>query len=367
MKIKEELKKRNLPDVLLMNNGDIVTEKNWTQRKEELLEILSENLFGHTPKPPKKVDAIEETANRHKIFGGKAKTEIRRIVFDTPKGDYSFPVEITIPKSTKNPPVILYLSFGTKYPVPEEEIIDRGFALVTVYYEDITPDTVFGDFTSGLAGMFIGDRDRALNEWGLVGIWAYGASRIMDYLITRDDINTERICVAGHSRLGKTALWARAQDDRFYMAYGNNSNYGGCGVIRGHIGEDIPAFMNIGSYNFFCEKFKSFIDTPHSDLPYDMHFLMACQAPGPVFVTGATNDGGMDPLSEYLSLFETSRVYKMLGKNGLVSNEIMPNAGEPLIDGEMGFYIRDGKHFISREDWNVFMDFFERNMTKEND
>ena len=362
MNIKDELKKRNLPEILLMNDGSPVTEKNWAQRKKELLEILSENLFGYTPPKPEKVEGIEGKANRFKHFGGKAVTETRLISFDTPKGEYSFPVEITLPTGVGKPPVILYLSFGPSYPFSEEEIIDRGFGVVTVNYKDITPDTVFGDFKDGLAGMFIGERDRELSEWGLVGIWAYGASRIMDYLVTRNDINTERIAVAGHSRLGKTALWCRAQDPRFFAVYGNNTNYGGCGIIRGHIGEDVPAFLKAGSYNFFCEKFKTFADVPHSDLPYDMNFLIACQAPGCVFVTGATNDAGMDPLSEYLSMLDTSRVYEMLGEKGLVSDEKMPNHGEPLIDGKMGFYIRQGRHFMSREDWKVFMDFFERKM-----
>ena len=365
MNVKDELKIRNLPDDLLMNNGDAVTEENWSERKKELLDILSEILFGYTPEKPKKVDSIPGVANRHKVFGGKTKTEIRSIVFDTPKGEYSFPIEITIPVAKEKPPVILYLSFGTKYPIPEEEILDRGFALVTVDYQDITPDTVFGDFTRGLAGIYIGDRERNSSEWGLVGMWAYGASRIMDYLVTRDDINTERIAIAGHSRLGKTALWCRAQDPRFYIAFGSNTNYGGCGVIRGHIGEDVADFLRVGSYTFFCEKFKTFNTTPHAELPYDMNLLIACQAPGLTFVTGATEDEGMDPLSEYLSLVDASRIYRMLGKKGLVSDEKMPCHGEPLIDGDLGFYVRKGRHYISREDWNVFMDFFDRNLEME--
>ena len=362
MHISEELKKRNLPDILTMKDGRKVTEENWEQRRAELLDILSENLFGYTPEPPEKVDTVEMELNRHKRFGGKVTTEVRKIVFDTPKGEYSIPVEITVPKAVRKPPVILYLSFGPKYPVPEEEILDRGFAVVTVDYEDITADSVFGDFTEGLGGMFIGNRERELSEWGLVGLWSYGASRIMDYLVTREDINTERIAIAGHSRLGKTALWCRAQDPRFYIAYSNNGNYGGCGVIRGHIGEDVPAFMRIGSYNFFCEKFKSFLDVKHEDLPYDLHYLVACQAPGLVFVTGATNDAGMDPVSEYVSLYDASCVYRMLGKKGLVTDGYMPSPGTPLIDGELGFYVREGTHFMSREDWNVFMDFFEKNL-----
>ena len=122
MNVREELKSRKLPDILLMNNGDTVTGEKWQERKKEMLEILSENLFGHTPGNPKKVESIEGKANRHKVFGGKTKTEIRSIVFDTPKGDYSFPIEITIPVAVEKPPVILYLSFGTKYPVPEEAL-----------------------------------------------------------------------------------------------------------------------------------------------------------------------------------------------------------------------------------------------------
>ena len=362
MNIEIELAKRKLPGILTMKNGDAVTEEAWEERRRELLDILSENLFGYTPPAPEKVESEPLLANRHKRFGGKVTTERQQIIFDTPNGKYGFPIEITIPKSRENPPAILYLSFGMNFPVPEEEIIDRGFALVTVDYQDITPDSVFGDFTEGLAGKFIGDRDREMSEWGLVGLWAYGASRVMDYLKTRTDINTDRIAVAGHSRLGKTALWCKAQDPRFYIAYGNNSNYGGCGVIRGHVGEDLPAFIKRGSYNFFCERFQTFVDTKHEDLPYDLHYLIASMAPGLVFVAGATDDAGMDPLSEFVSLYDASKAYRLLGKKGLSSDGAMPSHSQALIDGELGFYIRDGKHFISREDWGVFMDFFEKNL-----
>ncbi len=362
MSIENIIEERKLPDILTMKNGDAVTKENWEQRRKELLDILSENLFGYTPAPPAKVESELLPENRYKKFGGKTTTETRKIVFDTPNGEYGFPVEITIPKSRKTPPAILYLSFGTKYPVPEEEIIDRGFALITINYQDITPDILFGNFTCGLAGKFIGDRDREMSEWGHVGIWAYGASRVMDYLMTRTDINTERIAVAGHSRLGKTALWCRAQDPRFFIAYGNNTDYGGCGVIRGHIGEDVPAFVKKGSYSFFCERFKTFVDTKHEDLPYDMNYMIASIAPGLVFVTGATGDRGMDPLSEFVSLYDASKAYRLLGKKGLVSNGTIPSHSEPLIDGELGFYVRDGMHFMSREDWHVFMDFFDKNL-----
>ena len=147
--------------------------------------------------------------------------------------------------------------------------------------------------------MYIGDRKREKTEWGKVGMWAFGASRIMDYLQTRDDINTDRIAVVGLSRMGKTALWCRAQDPRFYIALGNNTNYGGGGLIRGHIGEDIPGFIRFGSFDFFCEGWKDFENVPHGELPFDQHWLVAACAPARVCIGSAEEDFWADPEAEF--------------------------------------------------------------------
>jgi len=361
MIIEEELSKRNLPDLFTMNNGDIVTLANWELRRKELLECLSENLYGFSPDAPDCVNAEKIGHDRFRTFGGKANSEIYKISFNTPNGEYSFPISIVIPINVEKPAVIFNINFPS-YPVPEEEIIDNGFALVSLCYNDAFPDDPFSDFTEGLGGKYIGNRKREKTEWGKIGIWAYAASRVMDYLVTRDDVNVERVAISGHSRLGKTALWCRAQDPRFFIAYGNNANYGGGGLIRGHIGEDVPNFIKAGSFDFFCEGWKDFLNTPHSELPFDQHFLMALQAPGLVYLAGATNDGGMDPLSEFLSCCAVNDVYKMFGKRGLVFDGEMPPAGKELIDGEIGFHIREGGHYFSREDWNHFMEFFKKHL-----
>lgn len=365
--VKQELENRKLPDLLTMNSGKPVNAENWEMRRQELLECLSKNLYGITPPAPKQVRAEHTGTNRYHMFGGKAKSELMNIVFDTPKGEFSFPIRVIIPTKVEKPPVILHIAFSDKYPVPEEEIIDNGFALVRFHHHDVQPDNIhpdnyFANFTTGLGAMYIGDRIREGAEWGKVGMWAYAASRVMDYLQTRDDINTDRIAVAGHSRLAKTALWCKAQDPRFYIAMGNNGNYGGAGLIRGHIGEDVPAFIKYGSYDFFCEDWKKFVDVPHELLPFDQHFLLACSAPGLVYVSGATEDSGMDPMSEYLSCVAASEVYALFGKEGLVGKEKMPEPGTALLEGEIGFHIRDGLHYFSREDWNHFMAFFKKHM-----
>jgi len=369
MKMEQELQKRNLPDLLTMNNGEAVTAENWEARKKELITCLCENLYGYMPTTPIEVKAQVVSSGGRMEFGGKAKAEVVKISFRTPKDWYDFDIQITIPRKVEKPPVILNMCFNPMfYPImPVEEILDNGFALVTFDYNDIQPDAkrpddYYANFTKGLGGRYIGYREREKTEWGKVGMWAYGASRVMDYLQTRDDINTQRIAICGHSRLGKTALWCKALDPRFYIAMGNDTNYGGGGLIRGHIGEDVPDFMELGSYDFFCERFKDFLDVPHEELPFDQHFLMACHAPGLVYLCGATNDSGMDPVSEFLSCYAASAVYKLFGKQGLVCNDEVPAPGEALIDGEIGFHIRQGTHYCSREDWLHFMAFFKKHL-----
>ena len=365
--IAQQLQNRNLPDLMHRNSGEAVTPDNWAERKKELIDSLSENLFGYTPAAPKEI-RVSKTGNyRYHAFAGKAVAERFDLTFDTPTGDFTFPFEVVVPCNVQKPPVILYMSLNDMYPFPWEEILDNGFAVATFNYEHVQPDgdkaeNYFAVFKGGLGEKYFCGQKREKTQFGKVGIWAYAASRVMDYLQTREDINKDRIAIAGHSRLGKTALWCRAQDSRFYMAFGNNTNYGGGGLIRGHIGEDVPDFTKKGSYDFFCEGWKDYENVPHDQLPFDQHFLMACQAPGYVYLTGSTKDPGMDTTSEFLSCHAASCVYKMLGKQGIVSDEEPPVPGQPLHEGEIGFHIREGGHFLSREDWLHFMAYFKKHL-----
>lgn len=361
------LRERNLPDVLTMNNGDPVTKDSWQERKRELIDCLSKNLYGYTPPKPGYVRAVSTGTDNFYRFGGKATAELIDIRFDTPGGEFSFPIRAITPNNAEKPPVILLISFGERAPVPVEEILDNGFALVqfhhhTVEHDDNRPADYFGSFRGGLGEKFFGGNPRAKTDCGKVGLWAYAASRVMDYLQTRSDINVNRIAVAGHSRLGKTALWCRAQDERFYIAMANDGNYGGAGLIRGHIGEDVADFIKYGSFDFFCEGWKDFLNVSHDSLPFDQHFLLACQSPGLVYVASADDDRGMDPTSEFLSCCAASPVYEMLGAKGFVHNGKLPQIGEALHGGNIGFHCRSGGHAFLREDWQKFMDFFKNHI-----
>ena len=175
MEIERELQKRNLPNLLIMNNGEAVTTENWELRKQELIDSLSRYIYGYTPPAPKEVRAILTGTDRYRKFGGKAKTELFDLSFDTPGGEFTFPVRITVPTKCEKPPVIVHIGFSMQYPVPEEEIIDNGFALVqfhhhTVQPDDIHPDNYFANFTEGLGAKYIGNRKREKTEWGKDGL-----------------------------------------------------------------------------------------------------------------------------------------------------------------------------------------------------
>src|SRR5699024_8714502 len=151
---------------------------------------------------------------------------------------------------------------------PIEEIIDNGFGIALIYYKDIVNDNLHGDYSDGLAKLYVDENKRDPHEWGKIGMWAYAGSRAMDYLLTRDDVDHKHIAVAGHSRLGKAALWCAAQDERFFMAISNNSGIEGAAITKHSTGERISAFLKAGSWDWFCERFKE--DSGHENsLPYD--------------------------------------------------------------------------------------------------
>lgn len=353
--------KRDLPDILKMDDGALVSKENWPRRREELLNLLSENIYGHTPDFSGQVQGKVIEEDKGNSYGGKVSQEKIELTIIDSQGQCSFPFYLFVPKAISKPPVFLHIAFRPDIPdrySPVEEITDNGFALVIVCYKDMVNDNLFGDYNDGLGKLYIGNRARRPNEWGKIGMWAFGASRILDYLCGRDDIDREKVAVIGHSRLGKTALWCGAQDERFFMAVSNNSGIGGAAITKYSTGEQVIDFIRAGSWDWFCEKFKDF-DGKEDRMPYDQHFLLATMAPRLLLVGSAFLDKGADPESEFLSCFEASKAYKTLGYEGLITPDGIPVPNSTLHEGRIGYHMRDGKHFFSRYDWNQYMQFFK--------
>ncbi len=360
--LKEELARRELPELLKLADGRKVTPDLWPERRKELLDILCRNIYGYTPASPERVTGKILSEDAY-AFAGKVVQQKIEISFATPKGEFSFAFDLFLPKSKAKAPVFLHIAFRPDIPdryTPVEEIIDNGFALALFCYHDVSRDAVNGDYTLGLAGKFYNGGQRRPDEWGRIGVWAYAASRVLDYLLTRDEVDHQHIAVVGHSRLGKTALWTAAQDERFFMAISNNSGFGGAAIAKRGSGERVADFIRVGSWDWYCETFKSYLGKEDENTVYDQHMLLALIASRRLYVASAELDRGADPRSEFLSCYSASAVYRLLGHKGLVTPDQYPEPNTSLHDGEIGYHIRTGTHYFSRYDWKEYMKYFRQ-------
>jgi hypothetical protein len=233
-----------------------------------------------------------------------------------------------------------------------EKIIERGFGLATAYCGDIEPDFE-GGMEFGIRHTFL-RRDQtkpAADEWGALGAWAWGLSRIADYLETDPNVDPARIILTGFSRLGKAALWSAAQDPRFSMLISIESGVGGASLYRAATAETIE-HLNTAFPYWFAENFHKYTDHPEQ-VPVDGDMLLALVAPRPLYVSSAEEDHSSDPPAEYLSLVEAGKVYRLFGAPSF--DQPMPAVNTPLSNGVLGYHVRSGKHDVTAYDWDRYL------------
>jgi hypothetical protein len=390
-----------LPDPLLCADGTKVADvKTWEdQRRPEIIRLYEQHVYGKAPGRPKDM-VFEVRSIDKKALGGKA---IRKEVVIWLRADKTGPkIEILIylPANVSGKvPVFLGLNFGGNQAVSAdpgitlasswvannpklgitdhkanealrgteasrwavEEILAKGYGVATIYCGDIEPDHVDG-YASGVRAMFAKpDQKRpADDEWGCIAAWAWGLSRALDYFETDPDIDATRVIVMGHSRLGKTALWAGAVDRRFAIVISNDSGCGGAALFRRRFGERIVRINSSFPY-WFCRNFHNYAEK-ENDLPVDQHLLISLIAPRPVYVASASEDLWADPRGEFLSARHAGPVYALFGKQGL-DVDVQPKVNAPVMR-TVGYHLRQGKHDVTLYDWQRYLEFADMHLKK---
>ena len=330
---------------------------------EDIRELLQKEEYGYLPSAPLKTEYAIEKKENYNFCAGNAVLYTIRIICTTEYGNFTFPVKYTklVTSSENNTvPCFVLVNFRDDVPdryLPSEEIADAGYAVLSFSYLDITSDNA--DYTTGLSGLIYPDGKRKNpTDCGKIAMWAWAAIRVLEYALTLPEIDSKKISVAGHSRLGKTALLAGAMDERFCCAFSNNSGCSGAALSRNNSGETVAAITERFPY-WFCENYQKYSDNEDT-LPFDQHYLLAANSTHKVYVASAVDDLWADPKNEYLACVAASEYFEQNNKPGCIHADRLPTTGESFHDGNIGYHLRSGNHYFSRTDWNNYINFLNK-------
>jgi hypothetical protein len=383
----------SLPDPLVLANGKPVRDaRTWyDKRRPEIVRLFEENEYGRAPgRPPDMTFDISDKDTP--AFDGKATRRQVTIYFSKNKSGPKMDLVVYVPAAAGKPvPLLLNIGFSANSVVVKdaaikpsevwgkdhkkvpsnqsmalgrtnvERLIDAGFGFATFYYGDVDPDFL-GGVPFGVRALYLkpGETEPAPGEWGSIAAWAWGISRAIDYLETVKAVDSKRIAITGVSRLGKTVMWAGAHDTRVAMVIASCSGEGGAALSRRNYGETIAHLTAPSRYPYqFAGNYGKYAE--HVDqLPVDANLLVALIAPRPLLLQTGNTDYWSDPKGEFLAAVAAGPVYRLLGKQGLETDQ-MPPAGQPILH-TLGYLMHEGGHGMVPSDWDTYLKFMDMHL-----
>ena len=378
----------NVPPLLQPGEG----RNEWEARRKPMVDTVAAIEYGCRPEMDYTVSW--DLLSRDTVLDGKADRLITNITVTTALGSHTFPLYTFLPNTVKKAPATVLICSQSKvlkpqklpegfrmedlpklfeqmnivmdgpmdmggpsraldlavdmdnghWPVPL--MMERGHAVSGFYATQAQPDD--GSFSEGLAKIFGTTKERKENEWGVLAVWSFAASCVMDYLLTIPEIDPASIGVTGHSRCGKAALWAGVQDERFAWVMPNNSGCCGAAQLRGKHGENMSSINLLMPY-WFAPAFGKFVGRLE-ELPFDQHTVLALVAPRMLHVASGSTDFWADPMGEHHSTLLASEVYELYGNPKMQEN--FPDVNTPVLAGAVGYHLRQGPHLLTEYDWD---------------
>lgn len=385
----------SLPDALRAADGTRITDAgSWiSKRRPEIVRLFETHQYGVAPKRPEAL-AFDVRERDAIAFAGKARRRQVRITFTPDRSGPAINLVLYTPAAASAPvPALLAINFSSNaaivddpgvYPgmvwdprqgkrVPYKPggrtfghidptlLLDAGLGFAAFYYGDIDPDDLNG-LPHGIRALYLkpGETSVPADGWGSIAAWAWGISRVIDYLETDERIDSRRIAIHGVSRLGKTVMWAGAHDTRVAATIASCSGEGGAALSRRNYGETIAHLVAPTRYPYqFAANYarwKGFPDVA----PMDANLLVALHAPRPLLLQTGSTDYWSDPKGEFLAAADAGKVYHLLGKRGLETST-WPKAKQPILH-DLGYYMHEGGHGTVPSDWDIYLDFLKMHL-----
>lgn len=362
-----------LPNVLRKTDGKLVNNKKaWQkERRPEIISLFKQNIYGQMPTA---LDSIKFELTRKVTNAMDGRACLKEVTIKIWNGGKSvaIPIVLFIPNNRKKPaPVFLLINNRSKKNTdpsrlvkstfwPAEMIIEKGYAIASFQVADAAPDQK-DTYQHGVIDQLYPEQLKCGDGMKAIGAWAWTASRVMDYFESDKDIDARKVAIVGHSRGGKTSLWAAALDQRFAMVFSSCSGNSGAALSRRKYGETISLINKQFGY-WFAGNYEKYSNR-ENELPVDQHMLIALMAPRPVYTTNAVEDRWADPLGSYLSLLNAAAVYKLYGKKPALGSEL-PAVNTPIINSDIGYHFRTGIHDLNVYDWENFIRFADYHYRK---